>query len=125
MKLCWNSRSLACWAKATRSGSVPFASPFMVTGAEAAEVKSLAGAAKAGDGYDFSKLAPDAAERLDALYASINAKVGFAMPDLDMKPIAQTKDNDANAYIEKVNAQLANAAQQLKAARLTAFVSAF
>merc|ERR1740121_676562 len=102
-----------------------FQQSFMVTGAEAAEVKSLAGAAKVGDGYDFGKLAPDAAERLDALYASINAKVGFAMPDLAMKPIAHTKDSDANAYIDKVNAQLAAASAQLKAARLTAFVSAF
>merc|ERR1712039_994046 len=102
-----------------------FQQSFMVTGAEAAEVKKLAGAAKAGDGYDFSKLAPGASERLDALYTSINAKVGFAMPDLNMKPIAHTQDSAANAYIDKVNAQLAAASQQLKAARLQAFVSAF
>merc|ERR1711920_347745 len=102
-----------------------FQQSFMVTSAEASEVKSLAGVAKVGDGYDFSKLAPDAAERLDALYTSINAKVGFAMPDLSMKPIPHTKDSDANAYIDKVNAQLAASAAQLKAARLQAFVSAF
>merc|ERR1711933_543942 len=99
-----------------------FQQTFMVTGAEAAEVQKLAGQAKVGDGYDFSKLAPDAADRLDALYTSINAKVGFAMPDLAMKEIPHTKDSAANAYIDKVNAQLAAAAAQLKAARLQAFV---
>merc|ERR1712050_422475 len=80
-------------AYAQQAKDLEFQQSFMVTAAEAAEVKSLAGAAKVGDGYDFSKLAPDAAERLDALYASINAKVGFAMPDLDMKPIPHTKDS--------------------------------
>merc|ERR1719357_1854258 len=52
----------------------------MVTAAEAAEVKSLASKAKSGDGFDFSKLPADAAERLEALYAAINAKVGRADP---------------------------------------------
>merc|ERR1711920_739383 len=112
-------------AFAQQAKDLEFQQSFMVTSAEASEVKSLAGAAKVGDGYDFSKLAPDAADRLDALYASINAKVGFAMPDLAMKPIPHTKYGDANTYIDKVNAQLATVAQQLKAARLTAFVSAF
>merc|ERR1719277_1045297 len=112
-------------AFAQQAKDLEFQQSFMVTGAEAAEVKALAGAAKVGDGYDFSKLAPDAAERLDALYASINAKVGFSMPDLAMNPIPQTKDAAANAYIDKVNGQLATAAQQLKTARLTAFVAAF
>jgi len=112
-------------AFAQQAKDLEFQQSFMVTGAEAAEVRKLAGAAKAGEGYDFSKLAPDAAERLDALYTTINAKVGFAMPDLAMKPIPHTKDSDANAYIDKVNAQLATAAAQLKATRLQAFVSAF
>merc|ERR1719189_925779 len=102
-----------------------FKQSFMVTAAEASEVQSLGEQARAGDDYDFGKLAPAAAERLDALYATINAKVGFAMPDLAMKPIPHTKDTTANNYIDKVNAQLAAAAAQLKAARLTAFVSAF
>jgi len=102
-----------------------FQQSFMVTAAEAAEVKSLASKAKAGDGFDFSKLAPEAADRLDALYASINGKVGFAMPDLVTKPIDLTSDAAANSYIEKVNAQLVSASQQLKQARLKAFVSAF
>jgi len=112
-------------AFAQQAKDLEFQQTFMVTGAEAAEVKKLAGAAKVGDGYDFGKLAPEAADRLDALYTSINAKVGFAMPDLAMKPIVHTQDSGANAYIEKVNARLAAAATQLKAARLQAFVSAF
>jgi len=102
-----------------------FKQTFMVTAAEAAEVRTLAGKAKVGDGYDFSKLAPEAAERLDSLYSSINGKVGFAMPDLVTKPIAATSDAAANSYIEKVNAQLEAASKQLREARLKAFVSAF
>jgi len=112
-------------AFAQQAKDIEFQQSFMVTGAEAAEVKSLATAAKSGDSYDFSKLAPDAAERLDSLYTSINSKVGFAMPDLNMKAIAHTQDSAADAYIDKVNAKLAAAAGQLKAARLQAFVSAF
>jgi len=102
-----------------------FQQNFMVTSAEAAEVKKLASGAKSADGYDFSKLTPEASERLDALYKSINQKVGYAMPDLVAKPIQKTSDNAANAYIDKVNAQLEKAAAQLRQARLTAFVSAF
>jgi len=102
-----------------------FQDSFMVTKEEAAEVKSLASKAKAGDSYDFGKLAPDAAERLEGLYASINGKVGFAMPNLAMNPIAHTSDSAANAYVDKVNAQLTAASQQLRDARLKAFVSAF
>jgi hypothetical protein len=112
-------------AAAQTAKDLEFQQSFMVTGAEAAEVKSLAAGAKVGEGYDFSKLAPDAAERLESLYTSINAKVGFAMPDISMKPIPQTSDSAANAYIDTVNAQLATASQQLKDARLKAFVSAF
>merc|ERR1740123_2748280 len=112
-------------AFAQQAKDLEFQQSFMVTAAEAAEVKKLAGAAKSGEGYDFGKLAPAAAERLDALYASINAKVGFAMPDLAMKPIPHTKDSAANSYIDKVNAQLSASAAQLKAARLQAFVGAF
>merc|ERR1711935_242242 len=86
-----------------------FQQSFMVTAAEAAEVKSLASKVQTANGFDFSKLAPEAADRLDALYASINGKVGFAMPDLVTKPITLTSDSAANSYIEKVNAQLVTA----------------
>eukprot|EP00932_Pfiesteria_piscicida_P009661 SRR837773.20421.p3 GENE.SRR837773.20421~~SRR837773.20421.p3 ORF type:complete len:225 (+),score=120.71 SRR837773.20421:91-675(+) len=112
-------------AFAQQAKDAEFKQTFMVTAAEAAEVKSLAAKAKSGDKYDFSKLPADAAERLDALYSSINAKVGYSMPDLKPKPIPATTDAAANAYIEKVNARLAEAAASLRQARLTAFVSAF
>jgi len=112
-------------AFAQQAKDAEFRQTFMVTAAEAAEVKSLAGKAKTADGYDFSKLAPEAAERLDLLYSSINAKVGYAMPDLVSKPIPKTADPAANTYIEQVNAQLAAVGAQLRQARLTAFVSAF
>jgi len=112
-------------AFAQQEKELEFQTSFMVSAAEAAEVKSLADQAKAGEGYDFSKLAPEAAERLDNLYTAINTKVGYAMPDLATKPIPHTADSAANAYIDKVNAQLEQAALQLKAARLSAFVAAF
>merc|ERR1712194_723601 len=96
-------------AFAQQSKDEEFQQTFMVTATEAAEVKSLASKAKSGDGFDFSKLAPEAADRLDALYASINGKVGFAMPDLVTNPITLTSDSAANSYIEKVNAQLVTA----------------
>jgi len=112
-------------AFAQQAKNLEFQQTFMVTAAEASEVKSLGAKAKSGNGFDFSKLAPEAAERLDALYTSINAKVGYAMPDLSMKPIAKTSDAAANAYVDKVNEQLAATAAQLRQARLTAFVSAF
>mmetsp|Transcript_91871 Transcript_91871/g.192116 ORF Transcript_91871/g.192116 Transcript_91871/m.192116 type:complete len:515 (+) Transcript_91871:99-1643(+) len=112
-------------AFAQQAKEAEFKSTFMVTPAEASEVKSLAAKAKSGEGYDFSKLPADAADRLDALYASINAKVGYAMPDLAPQAIPMTKDSAANAYIEKVNAQIAESAKTLRQARLTAFVSSF
>mmetsp|Transcript_91870 Transcript_91870/g.192115 ORF Transcript_91870/g.192115 Transcript_91870/m.192115 type:complete len:522 (+) Transcript_91870:86-1651(+) len=112
-------------AYAQQAKDAEFKQTFMVTAAEASEVKKLASQAKAGDGYDFSKLAPEAADRLDSLYASINGKVGFVIPDLTTKPIPKTSDPAANAYIEKVNAQIAESAKTLRQARLTAFVSSF
>lgn len=112
-------------AFAQQTKEAEFRQNFMVTPGEAAEVKSLASKAKAGEGYDFSKLAPDGLQRLEALYSSINGKVGYAMPDLSLKPISKTSDTTANAYVEKVNAQLAAVSGQLRDARLKAFVSAF
>jgi len=112
-------------AAAQQAKDAEFKNTFMVTAAEAQEVRSLAAKAKSGEGYDFSKLPAEAAERLDGLYTSINAKVGYAMPDLKMTPIPKTPDEAANKYIEEVNARLAAAQAQLRHARLSAFVSAF
>lgn len=103
-----------------------FRQTFMVTQEEAGEVRKLAGQAKSGDGYDFSKLSQDAAERLDALYASINAKVGYSLPEtLGTRPVDATSDSSANAYIDQVNQQLTSAASKLREARLRSFVQAF
>merc|ERR1712050_122733 len=59
-------------AAAQKAKEAEFQQTFMVTAQEAAEVKSIA--AKAGKDFDVTKLPVDAAERLDALYTSINAK---------------------------------------------------
>merc|ERR1712228_749843 len=91
-----------------------FQQTFMVTAAEAAEVKSIAAKAGGAD-FDYSKLPMDAKERLNALYTSINQKVGYAMPDgLGTKPVAQTSDSSTKAYIDAVNAQLDAASTQLQ-----------
>mmetsp|Transcript_45128 Transcript_45128/g.128877 ORF Transcript_45128/g.128877 Transcript_45128/m.128877 type:complete len:515 (-) Transcript_45128:165-1709(-) len=113
-------------AFAQQAKEAEFQQTFMVSPQEAEEVRALASKAKSGDGYDFSKLPADAAERLDALYASINAKVGYALPEtLGTKPISATSDGTANAYVEKVNSQLEAGAKALREARLKAFVAAF
>merc|ERR1712186_295138 len=67
-------------AHAQQLKDVEFKQTFMVTAQEAAEVKAIVGKAKSGDDYDFSKLPGDAAEKLDSLYTSINAKVGYSLP---------------------------------------------
>eukprot|EP00933_Yihiella_yeosuensis_P035925 TRINITY_DN295_c0_g1_i1.p1 TRINITY_DN295_c0_g1~~TRINITY_DN295_c0_g1_i1.p1 ORF type:complete len:523 (-),score=162.94 TRINITY_DN295_c0_g1_i1:148-1716(-) len=113
-------------AFAQQAKETEFQQTFMVTAEEAAEVKSIASKAKSGSDYDFSKLPADAAARLDALYASINAKVGFSLPEtLGSKAIADTSDSVANAYVSKVNTQLSALDAKLREARLKAFVSAF
>eukprot|EP00930_Biecheleria_cincta_P066105 TRINITY_DN520_c0_g1_i1.p1 TRINITY_DN520_c0_g1~~TRINITY_DN520_c0_g1_i1.p1 ORF type:complete len:518 (-),score=129.88 TRINITY_DN520_c0_g1_i1:52-1605(-) len=113
-------------AFAQQSKETEFQQSFMVTAAEAEEVKSLAVKAKAGSDYDFSKLPADAAARLDALYTSINNKVGYSLPEnLGTKPIKATSDGVANAYVDKVNANLSALDAKLREARLKSFVSAF
>jgi len=111
-------------AAAQQAKDAEFKQTFMVTQQEAAEVKSLA--AKAGKDLDLAKLGAADAERLDALYASINAKVGYSLPaSLGSKAIGQNSDSAANSYTEKIDAQLAAAADKLRGARLKAFVQAF
>jgi len=113
-------------AYAQQAKELEFQQTFMVTAEEASEVQSLVSKAKSGDGFDFSKLPADAMARLNALYTSINAKVGYALPEtLGTKPIAATTDSASNAYVEAVNAQLASAAKQLEHARLEAFAKSF
>merc|ERR1712039_848592 len=99
-----------------------FKETFMVTAAEAAEVKAIASKAKSGSDYDFSKLPEDLAKKLDDLYTSINAKVGYSLPEsLGTEPIASTSDGATSSYVESVNAQLAEAGAKLREARLKAF----
>lgn len=100
-----------------------FKQTFMVTPQEVSEVKKLA--AEAGADFDLSKLSAESAKKFDDLYASINNKVGFALPDFATKPIPSVSDSMADAYVESVNAQLANVSSQLRAARLKAFAQAF
>merc|ERR550525_1591768 len=109
-------------AHAQQSKEAEFKQTFMVTAQEAAEIRAIAG----GSELDLNKLTPSAAERLDALYTSINAKVGYSLPEtLGTQPIKPTSDAQANTYVEQVNAQLAAAAKTLREARLQAFVAAF
>merc|ERR1712187_188572 len=111
-------------AFAQQAKEAEFQQTFMVTAKEAAEVNAIV--SKAGSDYDFSKLPADAMEKLETLYTSINAKVGYAMPDsLGTKPIGATSDSTANSYIDSVNKQLEAAGAQLKAARLKAFAQSF
>jgi hypothetical protein len=129
-------------AKADASGSIvervaaaqqakekEFKETFMVTKAEAAEVKGLASKAKAGADYDFSKLSEEEGKKLDALYTNINAKVGYFMPDKAVEttaPIGAVEtDASADAYVQKVNAQLAETMAKLRTTRLKNFAEAF
>merc|ERR1712118_402267 len=93
-----------------------FQQSFMVTPKEVEEVKALV--KQAGPDYDFGKLSEESAKKLDSLYTSINGKVGFAIPSLKLTPIESTPDADANSYIEKVNANLAQMSTQLRNTRL-------
>jgi len=109
-------------AFAQQSKEAEFKQTFMVSAQEAAEIRAIAG----GSELDLDKLTPSTAERLDALYSSINAKVGYSLPEtLGTQPIKATTDMVANAYIEQVNVQLAAATKTLREARLKAFVAAF
>jgi len=113
-------------AFAQQAKDLEFQQTFMVTPEEVAEVKKLVSQAKSGEDYDFSKLPAEASARLTALYTSINAKVGYALPvTAGIKEIASTPDAAANSYIEAVNAQLATVQTQLQNARLKAFAQAF
>lgn len=113
-------------AYAQQAKEAEFKSTFMVTPAEAAEVKALVGEAEVDGDYDFSKLSEASAERLDALYASINAKVGYSLPtDLGTKSIPALSDAAVSSYVDSINAQLETINASLRQARLKAFAQAF
>lgn len=98
-----------------------FQESFMVTAAEAEEVKAIGAQAKKDDGFDFSGLEESALDRLRSLYTSINAKVGYSLPE----SVGSKTINDSSAYADSVNSQLAATLQQVENARLSAFVKAF
>mmetsp|Transcript_132970 Transcript_132970/g.234331 ORF Transcript_132970/g.234331 Transcript_132970/m.234331 type:complete len:527 (+) Transcript_132970:86-1666(+) len=111
-------------AYAQQTKEAEFKTTFMVTPAEVAEVKALVG--EAGADYDFSKLSEASGERLDSLYASINAKVGYSLPaDVGTKAIPASSDASTSSYIDSVNAQLESINGTLRTARLKAFAQAF
>lgn len=101
-----------------------FQQSFMVTKAEVEKVAALAQAGGGAD-FDLASLSEDQLKELEGLYTSINNKVGFAIPDLKLQAIPETKDEGAAGYVASVNAQLESAAAALKAARLKAFTQSF
>jgi hypothetical protein len=113
-------------AFAQQAKQAEFKQTFMVTKEEAAAVKSLVKEAKVGDDYDFTKLSKASADKLDSLYASINGKVGYALPaSLGTKAIDHSSDAKANGYLDSVNASLVAMEASLKNARMKAFAQAF
>lgn len=102
-----------------------FKQTFMVTAKEAEEVRSIIKQAKAGKDFDWSKLTPASAERLDALYSSINQKVGYAVPDFGLQEIGKSADSAASSYISSVNSAILAASQKLRAKQRTCFAQAF
>jgi len=113
-------------AFAQQSKEAEFKQTFMVTPAEAKEIKSVVGEAKVGDDFDFSKLSDASAKKLDGLYTRINAKVGYSLPmSVGSKALEANSDASAKGYVESVNSQLAAIEAQLKSARLKSFAQAF
>jgi len=113
-------------AFAQQSKDAQFKQTFMVTPQEVAEVKAVVKEAKVGADYDFSKLSEASAKKLDALYQSINAKVGYSLPtSVGSAAMDSGADTGANAYIESVNTQLASIEASLKNNRLKAFAQSF
>merc|ERR1711865_1138636 len=113
-------------AFAQQSKEQEFKQTFMVTKEEAAAVKAVVKEAKVGDDYDFSKLSATSAEKLDNLYMSINAKVGYSLPaDIGTHAIEHSPDAKANTYVDAVNSQLSDMQAGLKNNRLKAFAAAF
>lgn len=107
-------------AFAQKMKELEFQQTFMVTQAEANEVKALIGE----DG-DVLKLSPESLKKLEDLHAAINSKVGFSLPDVPSKPIPASSDPAAQSYVDAVNGKLAEVSSKLRDARLKAFAQAF
>jgi len=104
-----------------------FQASFMVSAAEAAEVKSLGGKALTGDSLDLTKLDEKSLTRLEALFTSINNRVGYAFPSEKelISSIKTTGDASSDEFVNYANDQVSLALAKFQAARLGAFVRAF
>jgi len=96
-----------------------FKQTFMVTAEEVSQVKALAAEG------DPENLSPESLKKLESLYMSINNKVGFALPNVVLKPIAASADSAADVYVGEVNARLDGLTSKLHSARLKAFTQSF
>ncbi|CDJ65282.1 LOW QUALITY PROTEIN: hypothetical protein, conserved [Eimeria necatrix] len=82
-----------------------FLEMFTVSPEEADEVKRITGKCKSGNGYDFSKLSKEEADRLDNLQQIIFDRVGYTtVTENDIKPLTAVGESGA-ALIEHVNNQ--------------------
>jgi restriction endonuclease Mrr len=104
-----------------------FQSSFMVSAAEAAEVKKLGGKALSGDSLDLSKLDEASLKRLEELFTSINNRVGYKFPTEKeiLSTIKETGDAGPDEFVKYANHQVSLALAKYQAARLGAFVKAF
>lgn len=102
-----------------------FQAAFMVSAAEAAEVKKLGGKALSGETFDPTKLSAGDLEKLEGLFTSINNKVGYKLTAEAPKPIPTTGDAKADEFITYANEQVELSLAKLQSARLGAFVKAF
>jgi len=104
-----------------------FQSSFMVSAAEAAEVKKLGGKALSGDSLDLSKLDEASLKRLEDLFTSINNRVGYKFPTEKeiLSTIKETGDAGPDEFVKYANHQVSLALAKYQAARLGAFVRAF
>jgi len=102
-----------------------FQAAFMVSADEAAEVKKLGQKAISGDTLDLTKLDAAAVDRLEALFTSINNKMGYKRTAEAPKPIPTTGDAKADEFITFANDQVELNLAKLQQQRLAAFVRAF
>nr|AET50857.1 hypothetical protein [Eimeria tenella] len=102
-----------------------FLEMFTVSPEEADEVKRITGKCKSGNGYDFSKLSKEEADRLDNLQQIIFDRVGYTtVTENDIKPLTAVGASGA-ALIEHVNSQLETVKANIRNARLTSFAKSF
>lgn len=114
-------------AAARQAREAAFKGAFMVSAAEAAEVKALGAKALAGDSLDLTKLDAKSLEKLEGLFVSINNRVGYKFPSEKelVSAIKPTGDAASDEFISYANEQVSLALAKFQAARLGAFVRAF